>query len=521
MRVLAQTGVWRHGRGSTSHSVLTLLGELYEESSMKRIRIVSLVGSLGLMASMAVSSLAGTGLAHPPDDPFDDTIFAPVRTGGVRIGLEKVADGFTAPLKGTAAPGRPGHLFVIDQVGRLVSVDLATGAKRTVLDVSARLVPLGIGGPNTFDERGFLGVAFHPDYAGNGLLYTYTSEPVSGPPTFPTTLPAGTAPDHQNVVAEWRVPRPTDPGSVVDPSSRRELLRVDWPQFNHNGGDITFGPDRLLYIPMGDGGGADDEGVGHGTGNAQNPANPLGDILRIDVNARDSANGQYGIPAQNVFAGRPGLIGEIFAWGFRNPWRMSFDGRTGRLVVGDVGQNDIEELSVVVSGGNYGWNFKEGTLFFNPNGEQEGAASREPFREVPPGLQDPIAQYDTHHEGHSVIAGFTYRGDRVPQLRGRYVFAEFSRLFTPVPGAANNYGRILYLSTESRDGLRQVIETRGFPEAARRLGLIDPQQPPAAFPQTLAVLGMAQDARGELYVMGNIAGVPFGTGGVVLRITAR
>jgi glucose/arabinose dehydrogenase len=486
---------------------------------MKRIPV--LVGVLGLVCSMSVSSLGGAALAHPPDNPYDNTIFAPVRTGGVKIGLAMVTEGLTAPLKGVTAPGHRGRLFVIDQVGRLVSLDLATGRQAVVLDVSARLVPLGIGGPNTFDERGFLGTAFHPDYASNGLVYTYTSEPVVGSPTFPTTMPPGVAPNHQNVLAEWRVPDPANPDSIVDPASRRELMRVDWPQFNHNGGDITFGPDGLLYVPMGDGGGADDQNVGHGTGNAQNPANPLGDILRIDVNARDSANGQYGIPPQNVFAGRPGLIGEIFAYGFRNPWRLSFDPQTRRLFVGDVGQNDIEEVSLVVSGGNYGWNFKEGTLFFNPNGNQPGFAAREPFREVPPGLQDPIAQYDTHHEGHSVIGGYVYRGTRVHQLRGRYVFAEFSRLFNNAPGAPNNYGRILYLSDDPRHGLHQVIEVRGFPEAARRLGLTDPDRPPAAFPQTLSVLGMAQDAQGELYVMGNINGVPFGTDGVVLRITAH
>jgi glucose/arabinose dehydrogenase len=485
---------------------------------MRRIAILS--GVLTLVCSMTVSSLGAPALAHPPGNPYDNTIFAPVRTDGVRIGLEKVSDGFTSPMKGVTAPGHPGHLFLIDQVGRLVSLDLSAKNKTVVLDVSARLVPLGVQGPNTFDERGFLGTAFHPGYASNGLLYTYTSEPVAGPPTCPTTLPAGTAANHQNVVAEWRVPNPAEPGAAVDPASRRELMRVDWPQFNHNGGDITFGPDGLLYVPMGDGGGADDEEVGHGAGNAQNPANPLGDILRIDVNARDSANGQYGVPAQNVFAGMPGLIGEIFAYGFRNPWRISFDRPTGRLYAGDVGQNDIEEVDLVVSGGNYGWRFKEGTLYFNPNGTKPGTAGRKPFREVPPGLQDPIAQYDTHHEGHSVIGGFVYRGNRIPQLDGHYVFGEWSRLFN-FPAGPNNYGRILYLSEEPRRGLHEVIETRGFPEAAQRLGLTNPNQPPAYFPQTLSVLGMAQDASGELYIMGNINGVPFGTAGVLLRITAH
>jgi glucose/arabinose dehydrogenase len=459
---------------------------------------------------------AQLAVAHPPTNPYDNTTFAPVRTGGVRIDLERVADGFVAPMKGITAPGHPGRLFVIDQVGRFVSLELATRRQSVVLNLSGRLVPLGTTGPGSFDERGFLGAAFHPGFARNGLLYTYTSEPVAGAPTFPTTLPAGVAPDHQNVVAEWRV----GADLVVDPASRRELMRVDWPQFNHNGGDITFGPDGLLYIPMGDGGGADDEEVGHGKSNAQNPSNPLGDILRIDVNARDSANKQYGVPAGNVFAGMPGLIGEIYAWGFRNPWRLSFDRTTGKLYTGDVGQNDIEEVDVVVNGGNYGWPFKEGTLFFNPNGTNVGTASRRPFRDVPPGLQEPVAQYDTHHEGHSVIGGFVYHGKKIPKLRGKYVFAEWSRLFNSSPNTPNNYGRILYLNDERRHGLQQIVEVKGFPEAAVRAGVTDSGQPPAFYPQTLSVLGMAEDTQGELYIMGNIRGTPFGAAGVVLRLKA-
>jgi glucose/arabinose dehydrogenase len=429
-----------------------------------------------------------------------------------------VTDGLTAPLKAVNAPGQPDRMFVVDQVGRLVSVDLKTGHQTVILDVSARLVPLGIGGPGTYDERGFLGVAFHPDYVHNGLLYTYTSETVTAPPSFPSTLPAGTAANHQNVVAEWRVADPANPDAAVDPASRRELIRVDWPQFNHNGGDITFGPDGLLYIPMGDGGGADDQGVGHGGGNAQNPTNPLGDILRIDVNTRNSANAQYGIPPQNLFAGQPGLVGEIFAYGFRNPWRMSFDRKTGQLYVGAVGQNDLESVFVVVNGGNYGWNFKEGAEFFNPNGTLPGFATRDKFRDVPPGLQGPIAQYDTQIEGRAVIGGFVYRGNRVPQLRGRYVFGDYSRIVTN-PAGPSNYGRIFYLSDEERRGLHQVVEVRGFAESATQLGLTDTARPPAAFPQSLAVFGVSEDTRGELYVLGNRAGVTGGTGGVLLRIT--
>ncbi|MGH7321083.1 MAG: PQQ-dependent sugar dehydrogenase [Candidatus Rokuibacteriota bacterium] len=168
--------------------------------------------------------------------------------------------------------------------------------------------------------------------------------------------------------------------------------------------------------------------VGHqGDGNAQKLNTPLGKILRIDVNSNDSANGQYGIPADNPFVAGAGLD-EIFAFGFRNPYRFSFDSATGALYAGNVGQNDIEEVELVVKGGNYGWNLQEGTLFFYINGNDEGFASLQPdpARLIPAGLIDPIAQYDTHGEGHSVIGGFVYHGNRIPQLQGRYVFGEFS-----------------------------------------------------------------------------------------------
>src|SRR5919106_5271268 len=321
-------------------------------------------------AGFAVASLLLAPMwsfAHAPHSPYDNTRFAPITKFGPAVGIEVVASGLTAPLKALPAPGEPGRLYVVDQPGKLWAIDLATREKRIVLDVSARLVTLGVCGPNTFDERGFLGVAFHPDYARNGRIFTYTSEPNAGPPTFPSTLPAGVAPDHQNVVAEWRVRNPGDRAAVI-PNSRRELLRVDWPQFNHDAGDLAFGPDGKLYISMGDGGGADDADgqffvtappqypvcgsapiVGHHRdGNGQKLNVPLGKILRIDVEMRSSRNGQYGVPPDNPFVNTPGAVGEIWAFGFRNPFRFSFDGPTGDLIVGDVGQNDIEEIDVVV-----------------------------------------------------------------------------------------------------------------------------------------------------------------------------
>ena len=497
---------------------------------------ISLALALMLLpASRAVAHCPG--VVGPP--AYLETTFAPIRPGGQPINLAKVADGLTSPLKGTVAPGLRNHLFVVDQIGKVWAVNLTTGSKTVFLDVGGRLVTLGVLGPNTFDERGLLGLAFHPNYATNGLLYTYTSEPNAGPPTFPTTMPPGSPADHQNVVAEWEAVNPGNPSLGVVPGSRRELMRVVWPQFNHDGGDLAFGPDGFLYISMGDGGGADDADgqqfvvadgalpanttamVGHqGDGNAQKLNTPLGKILRIDVNGNNSSNGQYGIPADNPFVGMSGVVKEIYAFGFRNPYRMSFDTATGDLYVGDVGQNDIEEVDRVIKGGNYGWNAKEGTLFFHINGNEEGFASTVDNGRTNPAMIDPIAQYDTHGEGHSVIGGFVYHGKLLPQLRGRYVFGEFSRVFR-FPTGPHNLGRLLYLEQKKTTGgkLLNIQEFKRFDAAIAALGLsVGPAACDGLIPPTLAVLGMGQDAAGEVYTMGNISGVPFGTGGVVLKL---
>jgi glucose/arabinose dehydrogenase len=367
-------------------------------------------------------------------------------------------------------------------------VSPASGEKSVFLDVSNRLVPLGAFGPGTFDERGLLGLAFHPDYASNGLLYTYTSEPVNGPADF-STMPPETTADHQSVVAEWTVPDPTDAAAVVDPSTRRELMRIDEPQFNHNAGALNFGPDGFLYISLGDGGNEDDQGVGHSPqGNAQDPSNVLGKILRIDPTGSDSANGSYGIPEDNPFVDDPSFVHEIWAYGFRNPFRFSFDSATGSLLAADVGQNDIEEVDVVTPGGNFGWRVKEGSFLFDPNGDQPGFVTEHSPGE-PAGLIDPIAEYD-HDEGIAVVGGFVYRGDAIPGLRGRYIFGDFARSFT-------EFGRLFFLSAADR-----IREFRLVGQDALGLKLD----------------GFGQDAAGEVYVMGNTTGTPFGDTGVVLRI---
>ena len=500
--------------------------------STKSLRLAFCVAALAFCAV----ATPGAGLAHPPDNPFDQDSFSPpIQEGKLKVKLEKVASGLVAPVKAVAAPGLRKHLFVVDQPGTIWAVNIKTGSRTLFLDASDRVAPLGVFGPGTFDEKGLLGLAFHPDFRKNGLFYTYLSATPDGPPTFATTIPADKAVEHQNVVGQWRAVDPKDPTRGVHSHSYFELMRIDWPSFAHNGGDPAFGPDGMLYIPMGDGGGHDDQDgqlflgepiYGHqGDGNAQKLNTPLGKILRIDVNGDSSANGRYGIPPDNPFVGAgTNVVEEIYALGFRNPWRMSFDSKTGDLYVGNVGQNDLEDVELVTRGGNYGWNLKEGTFCFDPGNFDAGSGTALLTcpASLPPNLIDPIAQYDTHTDGHSVVGGHVYRGHRIKELRGRYVFGEFSRIFNSRPGGQffNNYGRLLYTAREvgSSPGLMEIKEFRGFSEEARRLGLPDPDAPPAAFEQTLGVLGMGEDAKGEIYVTGNVTGFPAGSDGVVLRL---
>jgi glucose/arabinose dehydrogenase len=436
------------------------------------------------LCALALAAVVAPAAAQALDDPIPQ----PIRKGGVPVRLETVADGLTAPNWGIAAPGHPHRLFVVDQPGIVWSLDTQSGAKSVFLDVSDRLVALGAFGPGTFDERGLLGLAFHPDYASNGLLYTYTSEPVNGPADF-STMPPDTTANHQSVLAEWQVPDPENAAAVVDPSTRRELVRIDEPQFNHNAGGLNFGPDGFLYMSLGDGGAADDQGVGHNPqGNGQDPSNVLGTILRIDPTGSNSANGSYGIPADNPFVDQEGFVPEIWAYGFRNPFRFSFDSTTGALLVGDVGQNHIEEIDTVIRGGNFGWRVKEGSFLFEPNGDDPGFVTERSPGE-PEGLIDPIAEYD-HDEGISVIGGFVYRGEAIPRLEGRYVFGDFARSFV-------DFGRLFFLNPGN-----QIKEFKLVGQDSLGLKLD----------------GFGQDADGELYVLGNTTGTPFGNTGVVLKI---
>ena len=300
--------------------------------------------------------------------------------------------------------------------------------------------------------------------------------------------------NHQSLIREWQL----DPVSGrVNPNSSRVLLRIDEPQFNHNAGHITFGPDGYLYIALGDGGGANDTSAGHGAaGNGQNIHTVLGKILRIDpINPAQtpaspdavSANGAYRVPLDNPFVGADGLD-EIYAYGLRNPYRFSFDTHSGALIVADVGQRLIEEINIVNKGGNYGWNLKEGSFKFDPDGVELGLPLDDPA------LIDPVAEYD-HDDGISVIGGYTYYGSEVPELWGRYIFGDFSRAFRTPSGR-------LFVA----DLFTGKIEELLVGEAGSPLGLF--------------VKGIGQGRDGEVYVLASTALGPYGDTGVVLKIVS-
>src|SRR5918999_670519 len=397
-------------------------------SMRKRVRGRSPMASrharlLLIVAFLAGSSLGSAKAQSPLGDPRD-------------IGVRLIADGLTSPIGIVPAPDGSGRLFVIDQVGliRVVAAD-GTLISEPFLDLRSKIVPLD----GAFDERGLLGLAFHPNYRRNGRFFVYYSAPLRA------GAPAGY--DHTARIAEYRVS--ADP-NVADPASERVILEIDKPQFNHNGGTLAFGNDRLLYISIGDGGGANDVGLGHvedwyadnGGGNGQDvDANLLGNILRIDIDR----GSPYGIPRNNPFVGKPGRD-EIFAYGLRNPYRMSFDMKGGhRLFAGDAGQGLWEEVSIIERGGNYGWNVREGTHCFDAENNRVSPpncprAEQAPSPHAGTPLRNPIIEYANSSNssapaatrfGVTVIGGHVYRRERIERVQGRDGFGGFIPTFVP------------------------------------------------------------------------------------------
>ncbi|MCH9033918.1 MAG: PQQ-dependent sugar dehydrogenase [Planctomycetes bacterium] len=274
----------------------------------------------------------------------------PADAGPIPINLAVVADGLTAPVFLTHAGDGSGRLFIVDQPGQIRIVKNGVLLPAPFLDISSKTVALNA----FFDERGLLGLAFHPDYANNGRFFIRYSKPREGDPAEPCADPEGFIVGcHEAILAEYNVGGDTasDEASLA---SEIILYRVDEPQFNHNSGQVAFGPDGLLYWTLGDGGGAHDgladEPPSHGPdGNAQNVDTVLGSLLRIDVDSPPDPGLNYAIPPGNPFAGGGG-VPEIYAYGLRNPYRFSFDdgpGGDGSIYVADVGQNLFEEVNIV------------------------------------------------------------------------------------------------------------------------------------------------------------------------------
>lgn len=338
---------------------------------MKRTRFIGMIGMLSLALGLAVPVLQAQDAA--PSAPNPDSVT-----------LATYAEGFDRPLLVTNAGDGSGRLFVVEQSGKILVITDGQTLEKPFLDVASLLDREVFAGG--YSERGLLGLAFAPDYATSGRFFiNYTDA------------------NGNTVVARYTVS--ADDANVADAASGVTFLTQEQPYPNHNGGHMAFGADGYLYIAMGDGGsGGDPEN------RAQNLGTWLGKILRIDVSG-DS----YTVPEDNPFVGTEGALPEIWAWGVRNPWRFSFDTATNDLYMGDVGQNQWEEVNFQpadsAGGENYGWRPMEGTHQYSGEPAPENAVA-------------PVAEY-SHAEGASISGGYVYRGSLLPELNGVYFYGDF------------------------------------------------------------------------------------------------
>ncbi len=386
-----------------------------------------------LVCTIALAACGSSGAAALPAET-NPAAAKPAASGVKLVSVGK----FNMPLYVTAPPKDLRRVMVVQQGGRISVVRDGKALSTPFLDISPRVTAGG--------EQGLLGLAFAPDYAKTGLFYVYF-----------------TRRDGKQEVAEFK--RATSDRASA--SSYRSLLVMDDPEGNHNGGQLNFGPDGLLYIGTGDGGGAGDQ---HGTiGNAQNLGSLLGKILRVAP--RRSGSKAYTVPSSNPFVGRAGARPEIYSYGLRNPWRFSFDRVGGDLIIGDVGQDKVEEIDFTsiaqASGGNFGWRVREGDKPF-AGGSVSGA------------IEPVIVR--THDQGWcSVTGGYVVRDPALPSLRGKYLYGDFCE-------------GLIY-------GAR--LSSSGATSNARVAGL----------PQIPALSSFGEDARGRIYVVS--------LGGAVSRIAAR
>lgn len=382
------------------------------------------------------------------------------------VTLDLVAEGLTSPLVVLESPDNSGRIFIVDQGGQIYIIKDGNRVTSPFLDISDKVVPR----ESPQDERGLLGLAFHPDFEGNGRFFIF----YSGPPS--ASAPAGW--DHTNYIAEYSV---TPGADQANASSERIILSIDHPQANHNAGMVAFGPDGYLYISVGDGGGANDTGEGHVEGgNGQDiTENLLGSILRIDVDNTED----YSIPSDNPFVDVDGFD-EIYAFGLRNPYRFSFD-PDGNIIVADAGQELYEEINLVQKGGNYGWNIKEGAHCFDPNNPETPPASCADEDMYGNPLIDPVIEFQNSRSfsdglGNVSIGGYVYEGDDEPELSGMYIFGVLTQSDGP-DGAMYAADRV----GTTWNYVKLTINNTSNNEIGE------------------FVLGFGKDKRGEVYVLTN------------------
>jgi quinoprotein glucose dehydrogenase len=369
------------------------------------------------------------------------------------------------------APDGSQRMFVVYQTGKILLVKKGSdgGDAKEFFNIEDRDPKAG--GEN---ECGLLSIAFHPGFATNHLFYVYYNQRnPRDQHTQPQNYPI------RSVISEFAVSA-TDPDQA-DLKTERIVLEVPQPFGNHKGGELCFGPDGCLYLGLGDGGNGGDP-----FGSGQSTATLLAKIIRIDVNTRSTAGRgrnqhqlQYGISSDNPFAHEPdinsGARKEIFAYGLRNPWRYSFDRKTGDLWCGDVGQDLWEEVDLITSGGNYGWSVREGAHHFKPG--PPGAQYIEPVMEYThrPNLQSQ-GMFPDHSIGLCVIGGYVYRGQKYPALDGIYIYGDY------------NLGTIW--------GFR-------YDKDAHKVTVQDMMHPPS----THLIDSFAEDADGELYALMQDGGI--------------
>ncbi len=401
----------------------------------------------------------------------------------VKVKLEPYVTGVNAPLAMVQPPGDD-RMFVIEQLGRVRIVQDGELLATPFLDIRNKIPKLW----SDFDERGLLGLAFHPKFQENGKFYVAYSAHLD----FQGDLGKQFWWDHTNVGAEYTVSK--DDPDAADAKSGRIITSIDWPQFNHNGHWIGFGADGMLYISTGDGGYANDWGIGHNVteGNGQDMTTLMGKILRINVDE----GSPYSVPSDNPFVNDNNAQPEIWASGMRNPWRCSFDmGDGSTLICGDVQQNSYEEVTVVAKGENHGWRRMEATHCF-----EYTEPDTHPKTCDQSGLTLPILEYQNCTakpqgcKGISVTGGYVYRGPH-EAWQGKYIFGDWSKSFAEMDGQ-------IFVGSKGSDG-KWSMETA----EVTNLGGKAPY-----------MLAFAQDAAGEVYALTSTTTGPVGALDTIYKI---